>query len=255
MEELPLIAYTVAGKDGSTRQPPLRIVPAPAQRDWIAATDEGFARRCLPLVVANQSEWWILNNRPFTAQWLGNRGTSSLKVDYEDGREPDGPAFSNFGHGILTFEIPFLFRTPPGWNLLVHGPTNLPKDGATALSGLIETDWFGSFFTMNWQLTRPHLKVHFAAGEPICALLPQRRGEPSRFRPELRPLTGSPAQPEYDAFTESRDRFAEERLVPGTPAFAQKWQRHYLRGTDQEGNRFAEHQRRIKLHPFSESAD
>jgi hypothetical protein len=39
-------------------------------------------------------------------------------------------AISHFGSGILTWNVPYLFRTPPGYNLLVRGPANWPKDAA-----------------------------------------------------------------------------------------------------------------------------
>ena len=35
---------------------------------------------------------------------------------------------SHFGSGILTWHLPLLFRTPPGYDLLVRGPANHPKD-------------------------------------------------------------------------------------------------------------------------------
>ncbi|MFD4659395.1 DUF6065 family protein [Kitasatospora sp. NPDC058444] len=244
---LPLTAYTVDGG------PDLPLVPAPVHREWIAATDEGFARRCLPLMMANQSEWWILNNSTFTVEWEGNRHAPALRVRYAD-ENARRAAFSNFGHGVLTFHLPYLFRTPPGWDLLVRGPANLPKDGITALSGLIETDWTSAFFTMNWQVTRPHHPIEFRAGEPVCALVPQRRDELTRFRPETTPLAGSPEEAGYRAFSASRDRFSEERLVPGTRAHQQQFQRHYLRGENHHGERFPEHRRKVDLQPFTDRA-
>ena len=50
------------------------------------------------------------------------------------------PAVSHFGHGILTFHMPCLFRTEPGVDLMVQGPINRPKDAIAPLSGIIETD-------------------------------------------------------------------------------------------------------------------
>ncbi|MYZ40640.1 MULTISPECIES: DUF6065 family protein [unclassified Streptomyces] len=249
--ELPLIAYAV--EDGDT--PSMPLVAASARRDWIAATEEGFARRCLPLVMAAHNEWWVLNNRTFTVEWLGNRQTSSLRFGYE-GDDADAPhtASSLFGHGILTFDIPYLFRTPPGWNLSVRGPANLPKDGVTALAGLVETDWASAFFTMNWQLTRPNTPVEFRAGEPICALVPQRRDELARFRPRVIPLAGSAEEAGYRAFAESRRRFSEERVVPGTPAAATSFQRDYLKGVNPGGEVFADHRRKVKLREFGAGA-
>ena len=61
--------------------------------------------------------------------------------------------YSHFGYGLLTFQLPYLFRTPPGYNLLVRGPANCPKDGAW-LDGLVGTDWSPARFFMTWQITR-----------------------------------------------------------------------------------------------------
>jgi Family of unknown function (DUF6065) len=35
---------------------------------------------------------------------------------------------SHFGDGIRTWHLPMLFRTPPGYKLLVRGPANYPKE-------------------------------------------------------------------------------------------------------------------------------
>src|SRR3546814_13729675 len=61
---------------------------------------------------------------------------------------------THFGSGIVTFSLGHLFRTSPGVNLWIKGPSNRPKDGASPLEGIIETDWSPYTFTMNWQLTR-----------------------------------------------------------------------------------------------------
>ena len=94
-----------------------------------------------------------------------------------------------FGYGVLTWTIPYLFRTDPGWNLLARGPANLPQDGVSALEGLVETDWATATFTMNWKMTRPGLPVRFEAGEPFCQIVPQRRHELEAFRPQKASLT------------------------------------------------------------------
>ncbi|WP_405590644.1 DUF6065 family protein [Streptomyces sp. NBC_01190] len=247
-QELPLIGYTVAERAA------MRIVPAPANRAWIAAGSDGFARRCLPLMMANQAEWWILNSHTFSAIWEGNRRSSALRLDYGDQQDPY-PAVSHFGHGIITFELPFLFRTPPGWNLTAGGPTNLPKDGVSPLAGLIETDWTSAYFTMNWQITRPDTTIVFEAGEPICAIRPDRRGDLARFRPVLLPKDGSPAEQGSREFEESRVKFGTEQRIPGTPAYAAKWQRHYLRGESVTGERFPDHEKKLKLRPFGSPGD
>src|SRR5437016_3513128 len=124
-----LVAYYRGTKPG------MPIVPASRWREWMNATVGRNANRCLPLLVANEAGWVLLNEQGFTAEWSGGETIYDLTVSYP-GAKPGFPAVSNFGHGILTFLIPYLFRTPEGWDLLVRGPANLPRDGIAPLDGL-----------------------------------------------------------------------------------------------------------------------
>jgi hypothetical protein len=57
---------------------------------------------------------------------------------------------SQFGSGIVTFSPPWLFRTPPGWDLYVKGPSNRWKVNCVPLEGIVETWWLNYTFTLNW---------------------------------------------------------------------------------------------------------
>jgi hypothetical protein len=151
------------------------------------ATAERFANRCLPLLVANQAEWLILNSDRLVATWSGGNDPASVRLQYAKG-DTLMPAVSHFGYGIITWTVPFLFRTSSGYNLLVRGPANWPKDGVYPLEGLVEMDWSVATFTVNWKLTQPNKPKEFDAGEPICMLVPQRRGELESFRAEIRDI-------------------------------------------------------------------
>src|ERR1043165_7409934 len=79
------------------------IRPAPARRDWMDATPESFAYRCLPLNIANAHGWELLSPVGFEAEWNGGGGTDdvTLRLDHP---KPDGlPPCSIFGNGVLTF--------------------------------------------------------------------------------------------------------------------------------------------------------
>lgn len=141
------------------------IVAATRIRDWIDATDQQFARRCLPLLIANQAGWFILNTHALRVTWDGGDGQDALSLEWLSS-EPLYPALSRFGHGILTWTVPYLFRTPPGVQLLARGPANWPKDGVSALEGLVGTDWSVATFTMNWIMMAVDHGVEFQAGEP-----------------------------------------------------------------------------------------
>jgi hypothetical protein len=135
-----LIAHVIDGHQVDIR-------PAPVERDWMEATNQRFAYRCLPLNIANAYGWEVLCNASFLAMWTGGSTIDAIVIEPEPGTI--APAVSHFGHGILTFHLPCLFRTEPGAELMVQGPINRPKDGIAALSGIIETDWSPYSFTMN----------------------------------------------------------------------------------------------------------
>ncbi|MCA1685255.1 MAG: DUF6065 family protein, partial [Planctomycetia bacterium] len=39
------------------------------RRDWMDATPNRYAYRCLPLTIMNQTGWWVKNPVGFTATW------------------------------------------------------------------------------------------------------------------------------------------------------------------------------------------
>lgn len=240
---LPLIAYRVARNH-------LDITTAPIRREWMDATNERFANRCLPMLIANQGGWWLINQETFVARWDGGDNISSVHVEYE-GVARHHDAASHFGYGIVTWRVPVLLRTPPGWNLLVRGPANLPKDGAWPLEGVVETDWAVASFTMNWKLTRPDVDVEFRAGEPFAMIVPQRRGDLERFEPTRALLADMPEQAGYRAWSQSRFDFLVGRELPGADPDGPQWQRDYMAGTAPEVGQFAEHQRRLRLQEFA----
>jgi hypothetical protein len=97
------------------------IRPGEVARDWMSATPEAFAQRCLPLNIANAHGWEILSPCAFDAQWTGSAGTDGVEIVLPPGAAPETAPVSIFGQGIPTFHIAGLFRTAPGWNLWIGG--------------------------------------------------------------------------------------------------------------------------------------
>lgn len=97
----------------STRSESPRIVPAPPTRGWQDAVPERYAYKCLPMVIANQAGWFVLNPHALEIMWNGMPGQQDLEIRQ---LTPGKPciAESHFGCGILTWRIPALFRTPTG---------------------------------------------------------------------------------------------------------------------------------------------
>jgi hypothetical protein len=228
----------------------LRLMTAPATREWMTNTPQRFANRCLPLLMANQAGWLVLSVREVQVTWNGDDDLQGVDIRYQ-GDVPLYPARSHFGCGIVTWNLPWVFRTPPGCDLLVRGPANWPKDGAAPLEGLVETDWSAASFTMNWKLTRPGLTVTFHAGDPLCMLVPQKGAELEAFTPRLYDaITDSGLRHEYETWAAARGEFLRDLTRPGSAAAEAGWQKDYFQGRRGDGSRHPTHRTRLHLREF-----
>jgi hypothetical protein len=237
----------------------VELAPAARWRVWMNETDERWANRCLPLLMANESGWALTNPATFTATWTGGPQPSAATIEFADATAvpTPPPVESHFGYGVITWGVPFLFRTPPGYNLLVRGPANWPRDGICALEGLVETDWSVATFTMNWKLTRADHPVVFEEGEPFCMVVPQRRGELEAMRPSIRALASDPdTRAGTKRWTQSRHEAQVKKfLAQYSRDFADErssWQQHYFRGIAPDGRESPAHQTQRRLAEFTE---
>jgi len=192
----------------------------------------------------------ILNEAPFTAEWNGGDELDSVSIDYSD-TSPNKLAVSHFGNGVLTFHVHVLFRTEPGYNIFVTGPTNAPKDAIQPLAAVVETDWLPFTFTMNWKFTRKMTPVAFERNEPFCMIFPEKRRSLENFNAKMARLDDAPELKKiYDAYSESREKFNAELRVAGSPAQIEKWQKHYIRGAAPLVIAPQDHQTSLTLKPF-----
>lgn len=212
--------------------------PAPAKREWMEETDYRFAYRCLPMTIANQAGWVIESQRTFAVYWNGsNVPGSCLEFEFDSSESGLLPS-DHFGWGIVTFHIPFLFRTEPGVGLLVRGLPNYFKANVHPLEGYVETDWSPATFTMNWKVAEPKRIVVFEKGDPICFIQPFSVDLLEQQKPRM--VTGSSEPHELDEYVEwasSRQDFLSD--LPdkeGAP-----WQKDYFKGKNA-------HKHRTRLH-------
>lgn len=70
--------------------PVMKLVPALPRREWM----EG-AKRCLPIRIANEAGWWILNPTRFKAVWTGEEHELGVQVAGPGGERPR----KHDGHG------------------------------------------------------------------------------------------------------------------------------------------------------------
>ncbi|MGB7344018.1 MAG: DUF6065 family protein [Pirellulaceae bacterium] len=206
------------------------LVRAPIEREWMDQTQKRFSYRCLPLTIANQAGWVIGNPTAFTAVWNGGSAVEDVAIACE-GDKDEKRISSLFGHSTVTFNMPYLFRTPPNVNLWVKGPTNLTRAGHP---------------------------VRFEAGEPICMIVPTPRGFLESLAPRRLPLSANAEMNQrYQQWSQERTAF-QTQVANGDEAAARHgWQKDYFQGKDPgeqnaEEQRFGEHQTKLGLSEFQQ---
>jgi hypothetical protein len=233
---------------------PAGLDPAPIPRDWMDRAHQRHPYRCLPLVIANQNGWVLRSPAGFRAYWYGGPNKEDVEIRFDG--EPHTHIVSHFGSGVVTFTVPFLFRTPPGVNLWVKGPANWVKDGIQALEGVVETDWLASTFTMNWKITRVCEWVRFDKDEPYCMIVPVPRGLTEALVPKRRPIDANQElEAEYRAWEASRRGFISDLQKNDPQAVQRGWQKDYFQGKTRDGEAFTGHQTRLDVREFRDDWD
>src|SRR5579884_2111288 len=57
---------------------PFRLAPAPVERGWMEQMHR-WPYRCLPMVIANQAGWVVLNTHAVFVRWDGGNEPTSIK--------------------------------------------------------------------------------------------------------------------------------------------------------------------------------
>lgn len=225
------------------------VEPASPKREWMDATPQKFAYRCLPLVMANQAGWVVRCPIGFKASWNGGTDLDTLKLEFGN----DGPEsarkqiVSNFGMGIITFRIPWIFRTAKGYGLWVRGPGNFWVDGLAPLEGLVETDWSPASFTMNWKIVRRNNPVWFKKGDPVCHLTPFPLDLLESVEPEFKRIEDNPQlKADFDTFAQQR----WNQIASNAETGGDMWMKDYMRGHLPDGTPVNEHRTNLKLKGF-----
>lgn len=230
-----LEAYAV----GDAPQP---LIPAPAKRDWMDASSQRHAYRCLPLAVANAYGWQLLLPADVVVRWNGKSELSDISVFCDRPYQ----VVSNFKRGVITFDVSYIFRTPPGYHLLVTGPSNSFKDGVAPMTAVIETDWLPYTFTFNYQLTRPG-EFRWQSGEPYAQLCVVQAGLQETVQPLIRNLAENPElAADHEAWVRRRSDLRARQAAGDREAWKEAWGRDYFLGRYADG-RTAEAPHTIKL--------
>jgi hypothetical protein len=213
------------------------IIDKPSKkREWFTP----HFYRCLPLTIGNQYGFIIKSEFDFSVIWNGEDSKESTIFYFYEEEEVINKKYpmieSHFGHGVITINLPFTLRTPPGVNLMTINPPNYIVPNLTTMTGVVEADNLRRGFTINLKIQIPNMQINIPAGSPLAAIIPIPRYFADSFELKYAEDIFSEneiveeLQAEADAITHRED------VETGGSA------RHYLLGKDVYGNIFSDHQ-------------
>jgi len=188
------------------------IVPASPKRTWMDDKEQYYAYYCAPLVASNQLGYNILYQNETEIFWNGGPSMSDVKIIHKKQNEYFSSCMSHFVKGIITFSFPVIFKTPPGWGLLVSGPSNTPVNGLQALEALVETNWSPFTFTMNFKITEKNKLIKFNENDPICRIIPYPLNLNEKTNIEFLDIkSNKKLQKEHTTWSKSRREFNDSK--------------------------------------------
>jgi tetratricopeptide (TPR) repeat protein len=209
---------------------PPNFAQAGKNREWFSP----YFYHCLPIVFGNQHGFLLLNTHDFVIRWSGSNGIDGVFIHMlEPADDPDYIILeSHFGHGILTVQTRFTFRTPKGVNLLIKEPPNYPHHGLSWMAAVVEADNLRRDFTFNIKMTQPHVDVFVPKGTPLGCVIPYPRYFIDKYKMSV--LTDEvalqKAQQTVDFFSKERGEFDDDhprhRYMEGIDIFNIPFQHH-----------------------------
>ena len=162
------------------------IRPSQVKKEWMSESDEQkIIYHCIPVATASQTGWEILSPYELIINWNGGKSLKDLSIVDITSKSPEYKSIkkwspsrimasveSHFPVGILTFRLPFVIETPPGWGLWVAGPANTWIDGLAPIEAIVETNWLPFTFTFNWKVTAPNKNIKIPLHFPIGRIIP-----------------------------------------------------------------------------------
>lgn len=225
------------------------IRPSPPKRDWMDDVPAGYIYRCIPLLAANTMGWEILNPAKTTIKWDGGDRIENIHINCEN--RGLFTASSHFGSAIVTWYVPFLFKTSPDLGLYICGPSNHEKADIQPLDAFVRTDWLPFPFTVNWRLRHKDKTVTFEKGEPIARIMPFPISLIDETQLEISALSSDPGfKAEVAEFGKARaENVARQRAnivkaqeTGQTPSQDGVWNAQYVKAKGDKNASHAPHQ-------------
>ena len=216
------------------------------KREWF--TDPFYY--CLPLTIANQYGFVVKATEDLDLYW--NDDTSKVYVESKSKIPLDHESriqtyHTNFRNGVITVDIAFLLRTPPGINLMVIQPPNYFIPNLMAMSGVVEADNLRRTFTFNLRVTKPHTQIKIKKGDWLSAFIPVKRYFVDGF--ELMNGEGYFSEECLDLEKQDREKLSFERHsvkdIGGDIGKANDSGRRYFKGIHANDEPYKDHQKRL----------
>jgi hypothetical protein len=247
-ENIDLDVYFLLDNENQLQQASKLIQNPSAKREWINKDPQQiFAYSCIPMTNASESGVWIVADSSFNVFWNGGKLLQDVifTFDSEDDKKNSLVSVSShFPTGIITFSLPFIFRTPPGWGLYVSGCPNFPINGLQALEAIVETNWLPFTFTMNYKITEPNKVVRIEKGMPICRIIPHQLNLNEKININLKKISDDKnLMNKWKEWSDSRfawNSSLRDKSKNGdnkTPPYSNSLRQNFYRdGTDASGN-------------------
>ena len=211
------------------------------KRDWFSAQ----FYKCLPLTIGNQYGFIVSSEFDIGFEWNGGDKPEDTTIyldkeidDLDDIKYPN--IKTHFGHGIVTMNTPYFFRTPPGVNLMTINPTNYVIPNVTVMTGVVETDNLRSNFTFNLKIQIPNIRINIPAGYPLAAFIPIPRYYCDKFNLDFAENIFSKEIVDEEIKANKDSGEHREKVEPTLKHGIGK---HYMQGKDVYGNVFKDHQK------------
>jgi hypothetical protein len=222
-----------------TQERVLGMVKKPdKKRDWFSP----HFYRCLPLTIGNQYGFTVSSEFDIAFEWSGEDKPENTKIYVND--KVDNIVYpsisSHFGHGVITIDPPFFFRTPPGVNLMTVNPPNYIIPNVTVMTGVVETDNLRRNFTFNLKIQMPNIRTTIPAGFPLAAFIPIPRYYCDKFNLDFAENIFSKEIIDEEIKADADAGDYREKVEPTLKNNVGK---HYMQGKDVYGNTFKDHQK------------
>lgn len=149
---------------------PVKIEQTKIQRDWMDATDNKHAYKCLPVSQANTIGWSVSFLHDIEFIWDGISDTSDSHVTIL--KDKGNVAYTTRANATISFQSGLYFKTEQDMSILSISPPNYFIDGASAFTSIISTSFFPDSYPIAWRITKPNTPILIPAGMPVATLIP-----------------------------------------------------------------------------------